>query len=125
MHGKNAMMRSSGPIVSKIVLSCLVLSCLVILSFYMIKQIDNVVCLPEIILNIVTFGRDAELYKLVLERSALLEKAMYLALDFHFRLSPLLKTLSAFIAGGGRVLPARVCNTEGFLSGSSACLFRA
>ena len=87
MHGKNAMMRSSGPIVSNIVLSCLVLSCLVILSFYVVEQIYNVVGLLEIILDVVIFGRDAELYKLVLERSTLLEKAMYLTFDFHFRFS--------------------------------------
>ena len=53
----------------------------------MIKQIYNVVGLPEIILDVVIFGRDAELYKLVLERAALFEKAMYLTLNFHFRFS--------------------------------------
>lgn len=41
------------------------------------------VCFSEIILYVVIFGRDAEFYKLVLESSALLKKAMYLTLDFH------------------------------------------
>ena len=83
MHGKKAIIRSSGPIVSKIVLSCLVLSCLVILSFYMIEKVDNVVRLSEIILYVVIFGRDAKFYKFILECSALFEEAVNLAFDFH------------------------------------------
>ena len=78
----------------------------------MVKQIYNVVGLPEIILDVVIFGRDAQLNKLVLERSALLEKAMYLPFDFHRVISPLFKTLSVFIAGTDRpVLHDLVCNT--------------
>ena len=41
------------------------------------------VCFSEIILYVVIFGRDAELYKLVLECSALLKETMYLTFDFH------------------------------------------
>mgnify|MGYP007013942291 CR=1 FL=1 len=94
MHGKKARITSSLVISSNIVLSCIVLSCLVILSFYLVEQIYNVVGLLEIILDVVIFGRNAELDKLVLERFALFEKAMYLALDFHFRFSVVQKVSS-------------------------------
>ena len=76
-------MRSSGPIVSKIVLSCLVLSCLVILSFYMRKQIDYVIGFAKIILDVVIFSRDAELFKFIFERSALLEKTVNFSIYLH------------------------------------------
>lgn len=39
--------------------------------------------LPEIILDVIIFGWNPKFYKLVFESSALLEKTMYLALDFN------------------------------------------
>ena len=50
----------------------------------MVEQVYNVVGLSEVVLDVVIFGWYSELYKLILERSALLEKAMYFALDFHY-----------------------------------------
>jgi hypothetical protein len=49
----------------------------------MVKEIDNMVRFSEIILDVVIFGRDAELDELVLERPCLFKKAMYFAVDFH------------------------------------------
>ena len=50
---------------------------------YVFKEVYNVVGFSEIILDVVIFGRDADLYKFVLERAGLLEEAMYFAVDFH------------------------------------------
>jgi hypothetical protein len=49
----------------------------------MFEQVDNVVGFSEIILDVVIFGRDAEFYKLIFKRSALLEKTVNLTFDFH------------------------------------------
>lgn len=47
------------------------------------KEVDNVVGLPEVVLNVVVFGRDAQLDKLLLKGAGLLKKAMHLAFYFH------------------------------------------
>ena len=88
MQGKKAMIRSFFEISSNIVLPCLALPCLAlpclaILTLYMRKQIDHVIGLPEVVLDVVIFSRDAELFKFIFERSALLEKAVDFAFDFH------------------------------------------
>ena len=41
------------------------------------------VCFSEIILDVVIFGRDAEFYKLVLERARLLKKKMNFTIYNH------------------------------------------
>jgi hypothetical protein len=49
----------------------------------MVKEIDNMVGLPEIVLDVVIFGRDAELDELVLESARLLKKKMNFTIYNH------------------------------------------
>lgn len=62
------------------------------------KQIYNVVGLPEIILNIVVLGGDAELYKLVFKSARLLEKKMNFSFNFHLFFLLVLKSVPAVMA---------------------------
>ena len=51
---------------------------------YVFEQVYNVVCLSEVVLDVVVLGGNSELYKFVLKRAALLEETMDLAAYFHF-----------------------------------------
>ena len=95
MHGKNAMMRSSLAILSHKLTpphECF---------FYLGEQVYLVVRLAEVVLYVVVFGWDAQLDELVLERSALLEKAVNLAVYLH---SPFVSSLSLLISAFSTVM---------------------
>lgn len=77
MHGKNAIIKSSQVIESKILIPPPVC------SFYLLEQVYLVVSLPEVVLDVVILGRNPKLDELVLERARLLEEAMYLSLNLH------------------------------------------
>lgn len=94
MQGKKAMMRSSGPIRSKTVSLSLSLSLIRFLDFR--EQVYLVVGLPEVVLNVVVLGGDAQLDKFVFERPGLLEETMYLSFNLH-----ILSVLAASAVGGG------------------------
>ncbi len=74
MHGKNAIIKSpSCPPPNFIKNACNALKRL--LDFR--ENVYDIIRLAEIVLNVVVFRRNAELYKLVLKGAALLEKAMH------------------------------------------------
>lgn len=54
----------------------------------MLKEVYNVVGLPEVILNVVILRRDSEFDKLILECATLLEKAMHFTCYLHSYLLP-------------------------------------
>jgi hypothetical protein len=47
------------------------------------EQVNYVVGLAKVVLNVVVFGGDSQLNKLVLERSALLKETMHFTFYFH------------------------------------------
>jgi hypothetical protein len=53
------------------------------------EQVNDVVGLAEVVLNVVVFRRDAQLYELILERAGLLKKAMDFSLNRHAAASSL------------------------------------
>jgi hypothetical protein len=57
-----------------------------------------VVCFSEIILDVIIFGRDAKLDKLVLERTRLLEETMYFSVDYHLFFLVVFKSAPAVMA---------------------------
>ena len=65
MQGKKAMMRSSGVMRSKTVS----LSLSLVGGLNLTEQVNHMVGLAEIVLDVVVFGRDAQLDELVLERA--------------------------------------------------------
>ena len=67
MQGKNAIIKSSQVIESK------TLCPPPIRGFYLFEQINNIVRFSEIVLYIVIHCRNAQFYKLILERSGLLK----------------------------------------------------
>lgn len=81
MHGKKAMMRSSGVMRSKTVSLSLSLS--LVGGFNLTEQIHNMVGLTEVVLNVVVLCGDAKFDELVLECARLLKKTVYFAFDFH------------------------------------------
>jgi hypothetical protein len=65
---------------------------------YVFEKVYNVVGFSEIIFDVVIFGRDAEFYKLIFKRSALLEKTVNLTFDFHLYFLVVLKSVPAVMA---------------------------
>ena len=61
MHGKKAMIRSSGVMRSKTV------SLSLVGGFNLTEQVNDMVGLAEVVLDVVVLGRDAQLDKLLLE----------------------------------------------------------
>ena len=59
----------------------------VIRIFDGLEQVIGVGGLPEVVLNVIVLGGDAEFDELVFECSRLLEETMYFAVDFHFGMS--------------------------------------
>lgn len=51
---------------------------------YVFKQVYNVVCLPEVILDVVVLRWNSKHYKFVLERAALFKETMDFTAYFHF-----------------------------------------
>lgn len=88
MHGKKAIIKSpSCPPPNFIKNACNAFKRL--LDFC--ENVYDIIRLAEIVLNVVVFRRNAELYKLILESSALLEKAMHtIYLYAHVVIPPLL-----------------------------------
>lgn len=80
MQGKNAIIKSPPPDVVKGARTAIV----GILN--RLEEIDHMISLPEVVLDIVVLGRDAQLYELVFECAALLKEAMHFSVDFHFPL---------------------------------------
>lgn len=78
MHGKNATIKSSFVILSNT--DCPPPIC----GFDFVEKVNQVVCFTEVVLYVVIFRRYAKFDELILECSALLKKAVNLAVDFHY-----------------------------------------
>ena len=76
MHGKNAIIKSSQVIESK-------MDTPPVSEIYLIEKVYLVVGLPEVVLDVVILGRDSQLDKLLLESAGLLKEAMYFSSNFH------------------------------------------
>lgn len=74
MHGKKAIIKSPSCPPPEFIKNAR----LIIISLYnFCENVYDIICLAEIVLNVVIFRRNTEFYKLIFESAALLEKAMH------------------------------------------------
>lgn len=96
MHGKKASIKSSGLIVSNKFTPPL------IGFFNLPKQVHNVVCLPEIVLDVVVLGRYAQFDELSLKRARLFKETMYFSVNLHCCFKAIC-TFQRMLANGGHL----------------------